>query len=419
MNNGSPKLRVSIVTARKLIVVLGAISLVFFGGYWTGRRGFVASYKGSANVVINRELPVEKEDISFDLFWQVWDSLENKYYDKNKLVDEYMVYGAISGMVSALGDPYTVFLSPEQNKIISEDLNGSFEGVGIQIGYKQNQLAVIAPLVGSPAEEVGIKAGDYIIGIKDSKKGIDSSTEGMSLQEAVQVIRGDKGTSVTLTIVREGEGKPLYFDVKRSNIDVPTITVDFVGDNEKYAHIRINRFGGETTQEWEKAVSKVLINSNLSGIVLDVRNNPGGYLQAANEIASDFLEVGKVVVIEEDGKGDRTDFTVDKLGRFTNLSTVVLVNEGSASASEILAGALKDNDKAELVGEKTFGKGTIQEPEQLTGSSGLHVTIAKWLTPSGFWVNDVGLQPDHELLNDPETDIDEQLEKAIELLAIQ
>ena len=416
MKQGSTRPKISIATVRNLIIGTLAVFFVFSAGYCFGKKSYTISRGKGANVTITREQPQSKEDVSFGLFWQTWDALEAKYFDQDKLIDENLLYGAISGMVASVGDPYTVFLPPQQNKVVREDLNGSFEGVGIQIGFRDNQLAVIAPLADSPAEKAGVKAGDYIVGITDIKKEIERGTSGISLHEAVQTIRGEAGSIVTLTVVREGENEPLEIDVKRASIDVPTITLKYAGENDQYAHVKLNRFGGETVDEWEDIVSEILINKDVDGIIVDLRNNPGGYLQAANDIASDFLEMGDTIVIEEDGQGNRTEYTVDRLARFKDINTVVLLNEGSASASEILAGALRDNADILLIGENSFGKGTIQEPQQINGGSGLHITIAKWLTPDGMWVNEVGLEPDTIVEDDLETETDEQLEKAIESL---
>jgi len=327
------------------------------------------------------------------------------------------VYGAIKGMVAAVGDPYTVFLPPQENKVVQEDLQGNFDGVGIQIGFIGTQLAVIAPLPDSPAEIAGLKAGDLIIAIKDEKKNFERATQGITLPEAVQAIRGPRGSVVTLTIMREGQEEPLEFDITRANIDVPSIRVEYVGEEGTIAHINVLKFGGETKEEWDKAVAELLLKPEIIGLVLDVRNNPGGYLQGAADLASDFVDNGKVVVIEEEGNAKiRTEYKNEKFPRLKNFSAVVLINKGSASASEILAGALRDQNDISLVGEKTFGKGTIQEPQQLEDGVGLHITIARWLTPDEVWVDGVGLEPDFAVEDDSETEEDEQLQKAIELL---
>src|SRR3990167_9102726 len=410
--------KIKLVLLRKALILIFIISFSFSSGYVFGNAGYSASIKQFPKVTINRETPKDKGILDFNLFWKIWDTLNAKYYDRGKLIPSEMVYGAIRGMVASVGDPYTVFLPPEENKIVQEDLQGNFDGIGIQIGFKGTQLVVMAPLSSSPAEKAGIKAGDYIIAIKDEKKGIDRGTQGITLPEAVQTIRGPKGTSVTLTLTREGEDEPFEKEITRANIDVPSVTVEYVGDQENIAHVKILKFAGETLEEWENTVVELVNKPNLNGIIVDVRNNPGGYLQGAVELASDFLEDGQVVVIEQDGDGSKQEFRVEKLGRLRKLKTVVLINGGSASASEIFAGALRDAKAVNLVGEVSFGKGTIQEPQQINGGAGLHITIARWLTPNGTWVNEGGLKPDSEVEDNPDTSEDEQLQKAIEIVRL-
>jgi len=408
--------KINLAKVRKIILIIAACAILFGGGYALGASGLKASLNKFPKVTISRTLPPDKQNLDFSLFWRVWDTLSAKYYDKSKLNPGKMVYGAIAGMVSAVGDPYTVFLPPEENKIVEEDLNGTLEGVGIQIGYRGTQLAVIAPLPDSPAEKAGVKAGDFIIGIKDEAKDIDQGTAGMSVPDAVGLIRGKAGTKVTLTLLREATPDPIIVELIRAKIEVPTLITTYVGEGESVAHIRLLKFGGETEAEWNKAVREILRKESVKGIVLDLRNNPGGYLQGAVDVASDFLKTGSVVVTEERGDGTKNEFKVERLGLLTSTPTVVLVNEGSASASEILAGALRDVRKISLVGAKTFGKGTIQEPIDVDGGAGLHITIARWLTPNGTWVNEKGLEPDVKIEDDEKTSEDEQLNKAIELL---
>ena len=410
-----PSPKIDLKKLRIAVVIILVIGLSFSGGYFLGRRGFVASVVRFPTVTISREVPPER-DLDFSLFWRTWDTLEANYFDRSKLISSEMVYGAIKGMVNAIDDPYTVFLPPKENRVVQEDLKGSFEGVGIQIGFRGNQLAVVSPLPDSPAEKAGVLAGDYIIGIKDELKEIDRGTVGITLPEAVQAIRGPAGSVVTLTLLRNGSEEPITVDIVRASIDIPSLILDFVGPNENIAHIRLLKFGGETKAEWERAVRNILKRRNLTGIILDVRNNPGGYLQGSVDVASEFLRNGSVVVIEEKSNGERDEFKVERIGRFPDTPIVVLVNKGSASASEILAGALRDIRGVQLVGEQSFGKGTIQEPQQIENGAGLHITVARWLTPSGFWVNEGGLEPDVELEDNSETIEDEQLQEAIRLL---
>jgi carboxyl-terminal processing protease len=413
--------RFPLLLLRKAIVVILLISSSFTIGYYVGFSGFKSAVSEFPKVEISRETPPEKQNLDFSLFWRVWDTLHTRYFDKEKLIPSQLVYGAIRGMVASIDDPYTVFLPPSENKIVQEDLQGNFEGVGIQIGFKGTQLAVIAPLPNSPAEKAGVRAGDFIVGIIDKGKEIERNTSGITLPEAVQAIRGPAGSRVTLVLRREEKEELLEIEIVRASINVSSIIVDYLGEDSDesgkgvIAHVKVLKFAGETLTEWEETVIELLKRKDLSGIIIDVRNNPGGFLQGAVELASDFLDTGEVVVTEEDGSGLTQEFRVEKLGRFRNSDIVVLVNEGSASASEIFAGALRDNKEVILVGETTFGKGTIQESQQIDNGIGLHITTARWLTPSGFWVNDGGLIPDIEIEDNPETEEDEQLLEAVKL----
>lgn len=409
-----PRLHFKFVRTILLLTIL--VSVVFVGGYSLGREGFVADFNGESNVTINRQQPANYGDLDFGLFWRVWDTLESNYLLKEDINRRDMIYGAISGMVRAVGDPYTFFLPPSENSIVQEDLSGDFEGVGIQIGFRGNRLAVIAPLPGTPAEDAGILPGDYIAGIIDETRGIDLNTSGISINDAVESIRGPAGSKVTLVITRDEVEDPLYIDVLRKTIDVPSVTYDYIEhDGKKYAHVKILKFVLQTKEEWDKFAQDLLIQSDVDGIIIDLRNNPGGIMQAAVDIVSDFVETGTVVVIEENSNGNTYDYKTEELPRLNKYPVYVLVNGGSASASEILAGAMRDVLGTQLIGETSFGKGTIQEPRQLEGGAGLHITTSRWLTPNGTWVHDKGLDPDVEVENDPETEADEQMDTALSL----
>lgn len=398
---------------RNFIFGILLFALVFGGGYYLGVQGYKAEVTKALHVTLSREVPPDK-NVDFSLFWQVWDTLSAKYFDKGKLVPEKMVYGAISGMVSALGDPYTMFLPPTQNKVADEDLSGSFEGVGIEIGYRAARLAVISPLPSSPAEKAGLKPRDYIVHIKDVKKNIDIGTDGINLPDAVAAIRGPAGSTVTLTLVREGETAPIIVDLVRERLNIASVTLNYVGENKDIAQLKVSKFGAETTGEWDKAVNEILGKKEIKGLVVDLRNNPGGYLQASVDLASDFVPMGTTMVVQENGDGSKNEFKSTKLGKLTKYKVVVLINGGSASASEILAGALRDQKHFKLIGEKSFGKGTIQEPLEIRGGSGLHITTAKWLTPNGTWVHEKGLDPDVKIEAKDTDTTDTQLQAAID-----
>ncbi|MHA1543678.1 MAG: S41 family peptidase [Alphaproteobacteria bacterium] len=407
-------MKLTLKQTRLVIVVTTLVILAGGFGYWLGSHHFLLGWKDNQpRVIIERNLPPEKQTVNFSLFWKVWDRLAASYFDKTALKPKEMVYGAIKGMVAALGDPYTVFLPPKENKEAKEDLGGSFEGIGIQLGYRNGNLAVIAPLAGMPAERAGVKAGDLILKIEDRE------TTDISLPEAVRLIRGPRGTTIKLTFLHEGETQPYEVLITRETIIVPSVELKF---ERGVAHLKLMRFGERTNEEWNQAVSEIVSRcqpqptAECRGVVLDLRNNPGGYLSGSVFIASEFLPAG-VVVRQEYASGRQETFSVNRAGRLTDLPLVVLVNKGSASASEILAGALKEYHRAKIVGEPTFGKGTIQEAQDLEGGAGLHVTTARWLLPSGKSIDKKGIVPDYQLEDNPETEIDEQFEKALEVLS--
>ncbi|MDP3955348.1 MAG: S41 family peptidase [bacterium] len=403
---------------RTTIIVIALVTLSGFIGYNLGQKQLSVQIENlKPTVTINREVPVGKENVDFALFWETWDRLKASYLNKSALDERKMVYGAISGMVASLGDPYTVFLPPQEQKQSREELSGAFEGVGIQLGYKDSRLAVVAPLSGTPADKAGVKAGDLIYKIKDEVKNIDKETTGMTLPEAVTIIRGPKGSPVTLTLAREGEKEPLEVRLIRGTIFVKSVEVSF---KDGVADLKLSRFGERTFQEWEEAVNQIVekkAKGEVKSLVLDLRNNPGGFLQGAVFVASEFLPDGEVVKQENSRNGGTQTSSVDRKGRLTDIPLVVLINQGSASASEIVAGALQERGRAKLVGEKSFGKGTVQEAEDLPGGSGLHITIARWLLPSGKSIDKDGITPDVEVKMDESDQMkDPQFEKAIELL---
>lgn len=410
--------KVTIGSIRKIVLTIVLSLTLFAGGYYIGNRNKAQELKQQyPEVTIDRDTPANQQNLDFSLFWRVWDTVNERYYDKNGVIPAKMVYGAIQGMVASVGDPYTVFLPPSENKVVQEDLKGNFEGVGIQIGFKGAYLAVIAPLPDSPAQKAGIRAGDYILEIKDPQKDITKGTSGITVPEAVELIRGEAGTKVTLTLLRAGSDDPIVADLTREKIDIPSIVLTTVGEKNNIAHLQVTKFSEETLSEWNDAVLEIVKNPEIKGIVLDVRNNPGGYMQRAVDLASDFLDTGSTVVIEESGNGHREVLKTAGIPRLRSYKTVILVNAGSASASEILAGALRDQINTKIIGTKTFGKGTIQESEQISGGSGLHITIAKWLTPKGTWVHTNGLDPDVKIENNSEdSEEDQQLDEAVKMV---
>lgn len=395
---------------RNLVLSLCVLSVVAMVSFRLGQ----VSNKGSITSTNDGKL-----DLS--MMWKVKDSLSKNYLDKNKIDDKKMVYGAIQGMVAALDDPYTMYLPPSENKSSNDDLAGEFGGVGIQLGYKDKNLAVMAPLPKTPAALAGVQAGDLILKITDKAKNVDKDTYGISLDEAVSLIRGKIGTDVTLKLFREGKKDSFDVNLKRDNIVVPSMDTSWVEKNgKKIAIVRVYKFTDTLYKDWPATVDQINAEkakiSNYGGMILDLRNNPGGFLEASVMIGSDFIRDG-VIVKQQSADGKTISYDVDKSrGKLLDDKLVVLVNGGSASASEILSGALKDYKRATLVGEKTFGKGTVQEPQQFSDGSGLHVTIAKWLLPNGSNIHKVGIDPDVAIKFDSNSKVDDQQNKAVEVL---
>lgn len=395
------------------LVSLGV--LLFAGGYQTAKIRVGNTGNPLVQKFTNNSSEGAITAADFSKFWEVWRRLENSYVDPSKLDYAKMTWGSMQGLASSLDDPYTQYLPPKENKQANEDLNGAFFGVGIELGYRDNTLAVIAPIAGSPADRAGVVAGDLILHIKDEKKQVDLDTQGMTLPTAVTHIRGEKGTDVVLTLYRTGGAKSFEQVITRDEIIVPSVELKFIEKNgEKIAYLELHKFGGRTDKEWIAKVAEIVAAKPV-GVVLDLRNNPGGYLDGAVFVSSEFLNSG--VVVKQEGRESSETYSVDRKGSLTSIPLVVLINKGSASASEITAGALQDNKRASIIGEQSFGKGTVQEVQDLSDGSSLHVTVAKWILPSGRWIGKEGITPDIKIEDDLETkDLDEQLEKAVEAL---
>ncbi|KKT82437.1 MAG: hypothetical protein A3B99_00245 [Candidatus Yanofskybacteria bacterium RIFCSPHIGHO2_02_FULL_44_12b] len=405
-------------THRKTLIVSIVISLVagFGGGFWLFQFQYFRSLP-IVKTIVNQERN-RPQDVDFGLFWEVWEALNDKYVDKDKLDAQDMVYGAIEGMVNTAKDPYTVFFEPVTSSKFKEEISGEFGGVGIEIGIRNEVLTVIAPLEDTPAHRAGIKAGDKILKI-DSQ-----STEGMAIDEAVNLIRGRKGTKVVLTVISNGDKTTKDHELTRDTIKVPTIKWKLIDGH--IAYIQIFSFNQNVDLLFKEAAEEIL-KSKADRLIVDLRNNPGGLLDAAINLAGWFLDKGAIVTSEVFGNGTQNDFRADGKGLLKIYPTVVLINGGSASASEILAGALHDNRGIKLVGEKSFGKGSVQELENFDNGSSLKVTIAKWLTPSGISISEKGIEADIEVkiteedrakedfrIGDPGHD--PQLDKALDLL---
>lgn len=350
---------------------------------------------------------------SMDTFWEVWQTLEKDYLETDKINETKMMDGAIAGMVQGLGDPFTMYLPPDDNSTAEEDLAGSFYGVGIELTYIDGIVGILAPLSGSPGEKAGLLAGDMIIHVKDEAAGLDQDTTDWTLDDAVKNIRGPRNTSVVLTIYRKDDNTTKDYTVTRDEIVVKSVEYNFIEHNGKQvAYIKISKFGERTPSEWDEAVKTILAKkSQVSGVILDLRNNPGGFFDVSIDVASDFVKSGTVV--SQQGKYNTKAYNTSGIARLADFKTVVLVNKGSASASEIVAGAPKDDLGVKLVGENTFGKGTVQNVVDLDNGGGLHITVGRWLTPSGNWIHETGLPADIEVAQDYNTEADEVLQKAL------
>lgn len=419
------------INSKKITNILLGISLVvllFGSGYKLGEFTTASSKieRNDYNVLNSSPKSTTRQEqlknIDFGLFWDTWDKIEQKYVDKKKIDPKKMFYGAIKGMVASVDDPYTFFLTPDENKQSKDDLGGRFEGIGAQLGLKANRIVVVAPLKDSPAIKAGILSGDFISKVNGE------STKDWTLPQAVSKIRGEKGTKVKLSLDRNG--KEINVEVVRDVIRVESVELklDEKAGNcqincNQVAYLKLNQFGENTVDEWEIKIADIKRAwdaKKIKGMVLDLRGNPGGYLESSVYLAGEFLPKGKTVVKQESTSLENKNYTVMRTGSLLDIPLVVLVDKGSASAAEILSGALRDHKRAVLVGEKTFGKGSVQEALDLKDGAGLHVTIAKWILPNGDWINHKGIEPSVTIENKvPEGDtqtreLDAQLDKAIE-----
>jgi carboxyl-terminal processing protease len=395
--------------------VLALLALAFFGGYERGRGSLLSGNDAlsvDGAIILNGKS--QDKEVDFALFWKVWEILKDKFVDQSKLDAKQMLYGAIDGMLASTGDPYTTFFDPKEKQDFQEDMTGNFEGIGAEMAIKDEVLTIVSPLEGTPAERAGLLAGDRILKIDNE------TTTDIDIEEAVRRIRGPKGTSVTLNIYHEGDEEPKDIVVPREIIHVKSIRFEMKEGN--IAYIRINRFGDETADEFERSVRSA-VSARAQGLVIDLRNDPGGLLTCAVDIASFLLPERSVVVIEENGKGERKELKTHAGDVFSKLPTSVIINGGSASASEILAGALRENrDNVRLVGKQSFGKGSVQELVSVTKDTAVKITVAKWLTPKGNQINKVGITPDEEVDLTREQVVnkeDPQLQKAIEWVKSQ
>lgn len=396
---------------KKIIFVLGAALLVagilalgIYIGY--AHRPYVDRIAG----ISDKEAPATIS-ADFEPFWKAWNMIDEKYPGAKDVSAQDRVYGAIKGLVDSLGDPYSVYFPPQDSKDFSDTINGSFDGIGMEVGIKEKILTVIAPLKNTPAEKAGIRAGDMILKIDAT------TTADMSVDKAVQLIRGPKGTTVKLSIFRSGEDQPREISVVRDTIVIPTLDSEARADGVFVIHLY--NFGASSATDMERAL-ETFRSTGDTKLVIDLRNNPGGYLEAAVNIGSFFLPEGDVIVSESAGTDGSTRIYRSRgfdLLDMKKVKVAVLVDKGSASASEILAGALKEHGVAPLIGETTYGKGSVQEVMDVTDNTTLKLTVAKWFTPNGISISKKGLDPDIPVTvteNDIKAGKDPVLQRAID-----
>lgn len=399
---------------KKYVLAAIVLIIVFTAGFYFGKYNNEASINDTGTKIkynlTNRETV---KDVDFRLFWEAWDKIEENYVDKKELNIEAMVWGAINGMVNSLGDPHTSFLNRKDNKKFTDDISGSFEGIGAEIGIRNGQLKIIAPLEGTPAKQAGLRAGDAILQIGER------SSADITLDEAVNLIRGPKNSTVSLLILRDEWDEPKEMKVVRDTIQIPVLDYELLDNN--IAHLKIYSFTDSLSATYSQIAQQIL-KDGAKGIIIDLRNNPGGLLDTAVEITSYHLEKDELILVEKFSNGSEQTYRSKGYNTLGNIPTVVLINQGSASASEIMAGSLRDDRNIKLVGEKTYGKGSVQQLYDLSDESSIKITVARWLTPKEVSIDELGINPDTvvELTEDDfNENRDPQLTKAIEILLNQ
>ena len=404
----APKFKLQKKYLRKIaafLLILIMLSGTFIFGYNYGQKGKSVFGITSKNVT-NTEVG-KPSGIDFSLYWQAWNKLKNDsvFNTDTKL----MIYNSISGLLSSVNDPYTVFFTPDDNKLFQQNIQGQFDGIGVELIMKNGLPTVVAPLSDSPAAQAGIKAGDIILQVDDTK------SSDIGFNNLINKIRGTKGTTVTLQIGRDGQDKPLTFAVERDTITVKSVTWEEKDQGgKKIMYVKVRQFGDDTDQLFADFVIAT-IKAKPAGIIVDLRDDPGGYFESAINLSSYFVD-GGTVVEQQDKNGQKQDFATTRVAELKSYKTAVLINGGSASASEIFSGALQDRKAGVLIGQKTFGKGSVQELVNLSDGSAVKITVAKWLTPNGRAINGEGIAPDIEIQNPDDNSVDAQLNRALDFV---
>lgn len=369
-----------------------------------------SDYQIKKEIIDKSDTKITSTDINFNLFWQVWETLTKQAVEQ-PISEKDLFYGALAGMTASIGDPYSIFLNPEQTKEFNNDINGTFDGIGAEIDIKDDNLIIVSPLPKSPAESAGLLPNDRILAIND----ID--TKNLSIDAAIKQIRGEKGTNVKLTILRN-ELETKEYNIIRDTIKIESVEVTMKSFNDKkLAKIKINSFNPDTSKIFNEEIQDILLEKP-DGIILDLRNNAGGLLSESVEVASAFIKSGNIVV-EKSNNNQQKEYKANGNAQLEGYKVVVLINNSSASAAEIVAGALQDAGVATLVGETSFGKGSVQDYQQFADGSSLKLTVAYWYTPKMRCINKEGITPDFEVTmteEDYQNEEDPQFDKAVDLL---
>jgi len=418
-DKGNKKNKIKNIIKNILFVFLGVFILLvaFLSGASLAVENNVVKKVAEKNVIFLGRLSGKyskvdnqiAQNIDFGLYWDVWDTMKELYVDKDQISDKQLFYGSLKGLVNSLEDPYSEFMDPQLTKEFEEDMSGSFEGIGAEIGIRDGILTVIAPLEGTPAQKAGLMSGDKILEINGE------STKDMNIDQAVSKIRGPKGTEVVLNIFRTGLEDFKDINIIRDTIVIKSVSLEIL-DNNIFL-IKINAFNDDTEYLFSD-FAKQAFDNKAKGVILDLRNNPGGYLETSVNVLGEWIN-GEVALAERFTDGHEMEYIAKGNNYLKDIPTVVLINYGSASASEIVSGALQDYGKAKIIGEKSYGKGSVQMVKNIKDGSSLKITIAKWLTPKGQDINKEGIKPDEEVklsLEDFENDIDNQLNRALEIL---
>ncbi len=406
MNSLEKYLKENLARAVSILIVVAALAV---GGYAIGYK------KGASGSVTTLTSTGERIAADYDVYWEAWKRLRENHVDADKKTDTELMYGSMAGLAQSFDDPHTVFFPPAEGKKFQEDVKGSFGGIGAEVGERDGVISIVAPLKGSAAERAGLLAGDLILKIGTTK------TDGLNVNKAVGLIRGEIGTKVTLNVFRKEKWlQPRDIVITREEVKLPTLDTQYF-DNGKIAQVQLYAFNQNAPLRFYQEATKMLAKGT-KGMILDMRNNPGGYLEVATHLAGWFLDRGQLIVSEHFKDGPDQPFLASGNGALKHLPVVILINGGSASASEILAGTLRDQRNAKVVGETSYGKGTVQEIIDLKDGSSLKVTIAHWVMPKGQILNKDGIVPDYIVVPTDEElkgKKDVQLEKALEVLRAQ